>query len=76
MILSGLKLSGLGDSSSVVVSGAGYRSDQLAHAYLFYPDATELTPEARARPEVMQFCDWVLAQARDTRLAVGEGEPA
>jgi transcription-repair coupling factor (superfamily II helicase) len=25
------------------------RSDVLAHAYLFYPDASELTPEARAR---------------------------
>src|SRR3954467_10566708 len=29
--------------------GRGGRSAALAHAYLFYPDASELTPEARAR---------------------------
>jgi LysR family glycine cleavage system transcriptional activator len=32
-------------------------------------------PASRARPEVAQFGDWVLAQARDTRLAVGEELP-
>jgi transcription-repair coupling factor (superfamily II helicase) len=31
------------------IRGRVGRSDVLAHAYLFYPDATELTPEARAR---------------------------
>ena len=33
-----------------------------------------VAPAARARPEVAQFCDWVLAQAADTRKAVGEVE--
>ena len=32
-------------------------------------------PGSRARPEVSEFCDWVLAQAADTRCAVGEAEP-
>jgi len=33
-------------------------------------------PGSRARPEVAQFCDWVLEQARLTRVAIGEeGEP-
>ncbi|MDP9045342.1 MAG: LysR substrate-binding domain-containing protein [Pseudomonadota bacterium] len=31
---------------------------------------------SRKRPEVVQFCDWVLAQARDTRNALGETDPA
>jgi LysR family glycine cleavage system transcriptional activator len=31
-------------------------------------------PGSRGRPEVGQFCDWVLAQAADTRRAVGEPE--
>src|SRR5829696_1913613 len=31
------------------IRGRVGRSDQLAHSYLFYPDASELTPEARAR---------------------------
>ena len=31
------------------IRGRVGRSDALAHAYLFYPDARELTPEARAR---------------------------
>jgi LysR family glycine cleavage system transcriptional activator len=35
-----------------------------------------IAPGSRARPEVAQFCDWVLEQARDTRKAVGEVEPA
>lgn len=34
-----------------------------------------VAPGSRARPEVRQFCDWVLAQAADTRRAVGEAEP-
>ncbi|HWH84017.1 MAG TPA: LysR substrate-binding domain-containing protein [Burkholderiaceae bacterium] len=33
-------------------------------------------PGSRGRPEVGQFCDWVLAQAADTRRAVGETEAA
>jgi len=31
-----------------------------------------VAPASRARPEVGQFCDWVLEQARVTRLAIGE----
>ena len=31
-----------------------------------------VAPASRARPEVVQFCAWVLAQASDTRKAVGE----
>ena len=30
-------------------------------------------PGSRTRPEVERFCEWVLAQAADTRRAVGEG---
>lgn len=33
-------------------------------------------PRRRARPEVDRFCNWVLAQAADTRLAVGESDTA
>ena len=33
-----------------------------------------IAPASRARPEVTQFCEWVLAQAADTRRAVGEVE--
>jgi LysR family transcriptional regulator, glycine cleavage system transcriptional activator len=33
-------------------------------------------PGSRTRPEVARFCEWVLAQAADTRRAVGEAEPA
>jgi len=39
----------LGLSQLYQIRGRVGRSDQLAHAYLFYPDATELTPEAKAR---------------------------
>jgi len=39
----------LGLSQLYQIRGRVGRSDQLAHAYLFYPDAHELTPEARAR---------------------------
>jgi len=34
-----------------------------------------VAPASRARPEVREFGDWVLAQAADTRRAVGEIEP-
>ena len=38
-----------GSPSSTRSAGASAARDVLAHAYLFYPDARELTPEARAR---------------------------
>ena len=31
-----------------------------------------MSPVGKARPEVVQFCDWVLEQARITRQAIGE----
>jgi transcription-repair coupling factor (superfamily II helicase) len=39
----------LGLSQLYQIRGRVGRSDVTAHAYLFYPDATELSPEARAR---------------------------
>ncbi len=39
----------LGLSQLYQIRGRVGRSDQTAHAYLLYPDAQELTPEARAR---------------------------
>ena len=33
-----------------------------------------IAPGSRVRPEVKQFCDWVLQQASLTRLAIGEGD--
>ena len=39
----------LGLSQLYQIRGRVGRSDQVAHAYLFYPDAHELSPEARAR---------------------------
>ena len=39
----------LGLAQLYQIRGRVGRSDQTAHAYLFYPDAHELTPEARAR---------------------------
>ncbi|HVC87873.1 MAG TPA: transcription-repair coupling factor [Gaiellaceae bacterium] len=39
----------LGLSQLYQIRGRVGRSDVLAHAYLFYPDAQELAPEARAR---------------------------
>ena len=39
----------LGLSQLYQIRGRVGRSDRLAHAYLFYPDAHELTPDARAR---------------------------
>jgi transcription-repair coupling factor (superfamily II helicase) len=39
----------LGLAQLYQIRGRVGRSDALAYAYLFYPDSTELTPEARAR---------------------------
>ena len=39
----------LGLAQLYQIRGRVGRSDMLAHAYLFYPEASELTPEARAR---------------------------
>jgi transcription-repair coupling factor (superfamily II helicase) len=39
----------LGLAQLYQIRGRVGRSDELAHAYLFYPDTAELTPEARAR---------------------------
>jgi transcription-repair coupling factor (superfamily II helicase) len=39
----------LGLAQLYQIRGRVGRSDQVAHAYLFYPDASELTAEARAR---------------------------
>ena len=39
----------LGLAQLYQIRGRIGRSDQVAYAYLFYPDASELTPEARAR---------------------------
>jgi transcription-repair coupling factor (superfamily II helicase) len=39
----------LGLAQLYQIRGRVGRSDRLAHAYLFYPDAQELTPDARAR---------------------------
>jgi transcription-repair coupling factor (superfamily II helicase) len=39
----------LGLAQLYQIRGRVGRSDVVAHAYLFYPDARELTPEARAR---------------------------
>jgi transcription-repair coupling factor (superfamily II helicase) len=39
----------LGLAQLYQIRGRVGRSDELAHAYLFYPDAMELSPEARAR---------------------------
>jgi transcription-repair coupling factor (superfamily II helicase) len=39
----------LGLAQLYQIRGRVGRSDLLAHAYLFYPDAAELTPDARAR---------------------------
>src|SRR5438034_5241096 len=40
----------LGLAQLYQIRGRVGRSDVLAHAYLFFPPASELTPEARARP--------------------------
>ena len=44
---------------------------RMASPYLYW---LVVAPGSRARPEVVQFCHWVLAQAADTRKAVGEPE--
>jgi LysR family glycine cleavage system transcriptional activator len=48
--------------------GAGGRMDS---PYLYW---LVIAPGSRSRPEVAQFCDWVMAQAADTRRAVGEAK--
>ena len=48
--------------------GAAGRMDS---PYLYW---LVVAPGSRARPEVAQFCEWVLAQAADTRKAIGEVE--
>jgi LysR family glycine cleavage system transcriptional activator len=45
------------------------RAGRMDSPYLYW---LVVAPASRARPEVAQFCDWVLAQAADTRRAVGE----
>jgi transcription-repair coupling factor (superfamily II helicase) len=52
----------LGLAQLYQIRGRVGRSDQVAHAYLFYPDASELTPEARAR---------LAALADNTELGAG-----
>jgi LysR family glycine cleavage system transcriptional activator len=42
---------------------------RVASPYVYWLIAA---PASRARPEVAQFCDWVLEQARVTRQAIGE----
>ena len=42
---------------------------RMASPYMYWLVAA---PASRARPEVQQFCDWVMAQAHDTRQALGE----
>jgi LysR family glycine cleavage system transcriptional activator len=34
-----------------------------------------LSRQGRARPEVMEFAEWILGQAAGTRSAIGEAEP-
>lgn len=46
--------------------GAAGRSDSPYAYWLLVP------PQSRGRPEVRQFCDWVVAQAALTRRAIGE----
>jgi LysR family glycine cleavage system transcriptional activator len=48
--------------------GAAGRTDS---PYLYW---LVVAPASRARPEVMQFCEWVLEHARVTRQAIGEAE--
>ena len=46
---------------------------RISSPYLYWLVAA---PSSRARPEVQQFCDWVMAQARDTRHALGAAAPS
>jgi LysR family glycine cleavage system transcriptional activator len=48
--------------------GAAGRTDS---PYLYW---LVVAPASRARPEVAQFCEWVLGHARVTREAIGEAE--
>lgn len=45
---------------------------RVANPYLYW---LVVAPGGRSRPGVAQFCDWVLAQAHETRLALGEPGP-
>ena len=42
---------------------------RMSSPYLYW---LTVSPVGKARPEVEQFCDWVLEQARITRQAIGE----
>ena len=42
---------------------------RMSSPYLYW---LTVSPVGKARPEVEQFCDWVLEQARITRHAIGE----
>jgi LysR family transcriptional regulator, glycine cleavage system transcriptional activator len=46
---------------------------RMSSPYLYW---LVVAPDSRARPEVVQFCDWVLQQASLTRDAIGEGAEA
>ena len=46
---------------------------RMSSPYLYW---LIVTSQSHARPEVRQFADWVLEQARITRLAIGEDEAA
>ena len=45
---------------------------RIGSPYLYW---LVVAPASRSRPEVAQFCEWVLEQARDTRQALGEADP-
>ena len=49
------------------------RDGRMSSPYAYWLVAP---PEQRARPEVAQFCAWVLEQARDTQQALGEAVDA
>ena len=46
-------------------------SGRMDSPYLYW---LIVSPVGQARPEVVQFCDWVREQARITRQAIGEGD--
>src|SRR5439155_346992 len=54
----------LGLAQLYQIRGRVGRSDVLAHAYLFYPDSRELTPEARARLATLAESDDELRELR------------
>jgi transcription-repair coupling factor (superfamily II helicase) len=61
----------LGLSQLYQIRGRVGRSDVLAHAYLFYPDAHELTPEARARLATLALHNELGAEQSGHVAAVG-----